>query len=62
MYLREPAVELRLAINVPNYAHSQFIARGAADPVDETLVSNESVVQMAIRSISSRVMASDVRS
>lgn|GEM_PF-3394331 len=36
-YLREAAVELRLPINVPNPAHSQFIARGAADPVDETL-------------------------
>ena len=36
-YLREAAVELRLPINVPNPAHSQFVARGAADPVDETL-------------------------
>lgn len=35
-YLREAATELRLPINVPNPAHSQFIARGVADPVNET--------------------------
>ena len=35
-YLREAAIELRLPINVPNPAHSQFIARESADPVDET--------------------------
>lgn len=36
-YLREAAIELRLPISVPNPAHSQFIAREAADPVNETL-------------------------
>lgn len=35
-YLREAAIELRLPISVPNPAHSQFIAREAADPVNET--------------------------
>ena len=36
-YLREAAIEMRLPISVPNPAHSQFIARQAADPVEETL-------------------------
>ena len=35
-YLREAAIELRLPISVPNPAHSQFVAREAADPVHET--------------------------
>lgn len=45
-YLREAAVELRLPINVPNPAHSQFIARGAADPVDETLALSASQARL----------------
>jgi site-specific recombinase XerD len=37
-YMREAAVEMRLPINVPNPAHSQFIAREQADPIEETRV------------------------
>ncbi len=37
-YMREAAVEMRLPINVPNPAHSQFIAREHADPIEETRV------------------------
>jgi len=36
-YLGGVAAEMRLPITVPNPAHSQFIARMTADPVDETL-------------------------
>jgi len=36
-YLSGVAAEMRLPITVPNPAHSQFIARMSADPVDETL-------------------------
>lgn len=35
-YLGACAAELRLPVNLPNPAHSQFIARGAADPRTET--------------------------
>lgn len=35
-YLQGAASELRLPIVVPNPAHAQFIARGSADPRDET--------------------------
>ena len=35
-YLGNVAAELRLPITVPNPAHSQFIPRNSADPVDET--------------------------
>jgi site-specific recombinase XerD len=35
-FLREIAADHRLPIVVPNPAHSQFLPRGAADPVDET--------------------------
>lgn len=35
-YLGNVAAELRLPITVPNPAHAQFVARSAADPVDET--------------------------
>jgi site-specific recombinase XerD len=35
-YLQAAAAELRLPITVPNPAHAQFVARNAADPVDET--------------------------
>jgi len=35
-YMREAASELRLPINVPNPAHSKFISREEADPIDET--------------------------
>jgi site-specific recombinase XerD len=37
-YMREAAIEMRLPINVPNPAHSQFIAREPADPIEETRV------------------------
>ena len=35
-YLGGAAAELRLPINVPNPAHSQFISRESSDPVEET--------------------------
>ena len=35
-FMREIAADHRLPIVVPNPAHSQFLPRGAADPVDET--------------------------
>ena len=35
-YLGNVAAEMRLPITVPNPAHSQFIPRSSADPVDET--------------------------
>jgi integrase/recombinase XerD len=35
-YLAGSAAELRLPVNMPNPAHSQFIARSSADPVVET--------------------------
>ena len=35
-FMREIAADYRLPIVVPNPAHSQFLPRGAADPVDET--------------------------
>ena len=35
-FLAAAAAELRLPITVPNPAHAQFVARGAADPVRET--------------------------
>jgi site-specific recombinase XerD len=35
-YLGGAAAELRLPVNLPNPAHSQFIARSSADPVIET--------------------------
>lgn len=35
-YMREAAIEMRLPINIPNPAHSQFIAREHADPIEET--------------------------
>ena len=35
-YMREAAIEHRLPINIPNPAHSQFVSRDNADPVEET--------------------------
>lgn len=35
-YLQGAASELRLPVVVPNPAHAQFIARGSADPREET--------------------------
>jgi integrase/recombinase XerC len=35
-FMREIAADYRLPIVVPNPAHSQFLPRGTADPVDET--------------------------
>jgi site-specific recombinase XerD len=35
-YLAGVAAELRLPVSIPNPAHSQFVTRGAADPLTET--------------------------
>jgi integrase/recombinase XerC len=35
-FMREIAADYRLPVIIPNPAHSQFLPRGAADPVEET--------------------------
>ncbi len=35
-YVPAAAAELRLPITVPNPAHTQFLGRAAADPLEET--------------------------
>lgn len=55
-YLREMAAELRLPVNIPNPAHSQFIARSAADPVNQT----RSLTQQQARILKNLPDGSDV--
>ncbi len=55
-YLREMAAEMRLPVNVPNPAHSQFIARSAADPVNQT----RALTQQQARILKSLPGGSDV--
>lgn len=55
-YLRESAIELRLPINVANPAHSQFISRVQADPVQETPALSQSKARL-LRSLPAGVDA-----